>query len=1063
MLLRLIKSGIFVHQINSIIQAPLYFINVISDYYNLYFSTKVYRYAYFIISLIVSSNIYSQPKTILFDNYNTSHGLSNNEITSIMKDSKHYIWISTVYGLNRFDGKVFKNFYKNPKDPKSLIDNKVKTCKEDHEGNIWIGTRTGICIYNPKKDQFEKIDLPNESERSIRSKEIFSFWQDAITKDMHIATNQGIYYYSYQTKKIIAYKDTYQNKFLSNISVRCMLSIDDHMMWIGTMEGIVIYNFCDSTYHRIYTDLKSNEAFTDNMVQDIYRDRRGTIWLATWGSGIRRWNDRDSSFTDFIQDTSQYKVPVANISLKISETNFPGEEDLLWIACDNPSFACLNVKTEVFTNYYSHAEKSNFLIEGNTRTLYFDKEDGLWIGGQLGVWKYDFKKQLFDLRQFYQCMNSKKLLQVTTVCEDKSSPDTHLMYIGTWNDGPFVYDFINNNCLSLTKKYNLPIKNEDYIFDIQKLDSNIYIATAESGLISFNPNSRNPKSYVISQDRNNYCFLLDNLDRIWIGTDQGLRIYDKNKNTIKDFPILFPDANILASSHVHGLCMDKHGNILATIGNDADRLPFVIKINSLSLSQSFYYSQANNNFSIIDEIRNIVCDSNNQIYVASLSGLLSWDADDADPEFKYYNTNNGLLNDQINKICLDSAQNLWCASLNGLTLFLPQQNAFRTYNTASGLLSDEIRHLAFSGGKIFLGYWGQLQYTDLNKLNLNQTYPQVEISECAVNGKNYFNKSNIVKNGDHLYLAYDENTIDILISALSYTNTNLVIFQYKLEGFDKQWINKNDGRIRYSLSSGDFILKYTACNSNGVYNPRIHQLFIHIATPFWKSWWFGLSILSCIIGAIIFYFKQKEKELLKLENLRLNIARDLHDDMGSNLSTIKILSELEVLKNPTDKNSVYHKISEKAKLVMDNMSDIVWNINPNHDELEGIILKIQEYAIDRLEPLDIELKFIMPDINSKMKLDLDKRRHYYLICKEAINNIAKYAQANKVSILIEYNNKSLITVIQDNGVGFHEVPLGTGNGLINMKQRIKLCNGKINIESHRNKGTKIDLVFPVTS
>ncbi len=189
------------------------------------------------------------------------------------------------------------------------------------------------------------------------------------------------------------------------------------------------------------------------------------------------------------------------------------------------------------------------------------------------------------------------------------------------------------------------------------------------------------------------------------------------------------------------------------------------------------------------------------------------------------------------------------------------------------------------------------------------------------------------------------------------------------------------------------------------------------------------------------------------------IARDLHDDIGSNLSNIKLISEMASLKTDTLDKSTYLKISEKTSQVMEYMSDIVWSINPKNDEMTNIIPWIQKYAIQTLEPLDINLKFELEDLPNHLELDLEKRRNLFLICKEAFNNISKYSQANNVLFKVQYNQKQIHITIQDDGKGFDLQANTFGNGLQNMKDRAKQLGGELLISSTMDHGTKIDLWF----
>lgn len=1016
-----------------------------------------------IILMFCSAWMTAQPTSILFDRYTIKNGLSNDNILSIHKDMEGYVWIGTNFGLNQFDGQVFKQFFHDPDDPTSLCDNKINTIMPVGKNEIWIGTRIGICVYNKAIQKFEKISLPDENLRSNREKEILDFYFDTIQQRIHIATHKGMFSALVTNKTLEPYKDLSSDKFLTNAFIRTICKINGNF-WLGTHEGVVIYNFKDSTYKRIFTKTSNPTSFTDNNIQDIYQDYDGDIWIASWGSGLRLWNPLDSSFTDFIQDTTQYKVPVANITLEIGQTDYPDEKDLLWLASDNPSFSCFNKKTKKFTPFYSQSFLNNYTVLGNTTHLYFDQRDGLWIGSQQGLYKYDKNKQILKLRQFYHCLNHKNLLQITGMFLDPADQTGNTFYFGTWNDGAYVYDFKTKVCENLKTKYQLPIVEKSYIQSITRVHDKIYIGTDISGLVAFNPQSKSSNSKSYLQGENIQELNFDKNKILWIGTSNGLFKMDVLTEKIEKIEILHPEfKNKEISSIVRGIAIDIFKNVWITFGDDADKLPFLVKIESQNQNLEFIqHNSDKKSFPITDEIRNVVIDSNGNVYIASRMGLVRFNSLKKPYDFQLLTHTFGLCSDYINEITIDPDQNIWCGTLSGLSKYFPRTNTFRNYFISEGLMIDEIRGVSYQGDKLIISSWGQIQYITKENLSSKLAFPNLEILEFEVNQKPFFFQGRKVENGDHIHLSYEENSIKILMSSLTFTNPDIIKFKYRMTGFEQQFNENHSGNIQYKLNPGSYTFEYTGSNADGMYNPEIQKLYIHIATPFWKSIWFFALISATVIGIVYYYFWQKDQSRIKLEKLRYQIARDLHDDMGSNLSNIKMISELEILKNPQANDTSYSKIAEKSRIVMQNMSDIVWSINPNNDDLSKVITKIQVFAIEILESKNIELKMDIPSIPDKIEINLDQRRHFHMICKEAFNNIAKYSKADMATFSILLKNQRIYTVISDNGVGFHSMVQGDGNGLVNMRSRIADLGGKIHIDSGADNGTIIEFDFPIT-
>jgi signal transduction histidine kinase len=204
----------------------------------------------------------------------------------------------------------------------------------------------------------------------------------------------------------------------------------------------------------------------------------------------------------------------------------------------------------------------------------------------------------------------------------------------------------------------------------------------------------------------------------------------------------------------------------------------------------------------------------------------------------------------------------------------------------------------------------------------------------------------------------------------------------------------------------------------------------------------------------------KANEVLqsRMQNIRNKIAQDLHDDIGSTLSSISILSDLALKeKNIEQSNEVISEIKNNSITLMEKMDDIVWSINPKNDSLENLLIRIKRFATQLFEAKEIDYTIEIDDNIAEVKLPMDHRQHIYLILKEAINNLVKYSQATKAQIKVCCNNNLLELYVIDNGKGFVQQVSATGNGILSMKSRALLMNAQLIINSELNKGTEIFL------
>jgi two-component system sensor histidine kinase UhpB len=227
-------------------------------------------------------------------------------------------------------------------------------------------------------------------------------------------------------------------------------------------------------------------------------------------------------------------------------------------------------------------------------------------------------------------------------------------------------------------------------------------------------------------------------------------------------------------------------------------------------------------------------------------------------------------------------------------------------------------------------------------------------------------------------------------------------------------------------------------------------------------------VLLGILGLVLFNRYQLKKKLQQqneLLSVRNNIAKDLHDEIGSTLTSIKILSE--VSKNNLEKDhqkasSLLNKITEQSSQMQQGMSDIIWAIKPDNDRLENMLVRMREYASHTLESKDITAVFLVDEKVLSQSLDMEQRRDFFLIFKEAINNAAKYSQATRVDIRISRAGDRLLLKIADDGVGFLAGRQTSSNGLKNMKARAEAMHGTLEIRSEPGKGTTIFTEVPAT-
>lgn len=249
-----------------------------------------------------------------------------------------------------------------------------------------------------------------------------------------------------------------------------------------------------------------------------------------------------------------------------------------------------------------------------------------------------------------------------------------------------------------------------------------------------------------------------------------------------------------------------------------------------------------------------------------------------------------------------------------------------------------------------------------------------------------------------------------------------------------------------------------ASNSAKEFNGPTQSILIQISPPFWNTWWFYslIIIMSAVAVYALFQFRLKQK--LKLLKVRQRLHRDLHDDVGATLSSIKVYSE--ILQTNSENPLITELIKNNAVEMIDKLEVIAWATNPQNDSFKSFKELITKHASTICYTKNIDLIIQADGVDDNMIMPGDIRQNLFLIFKEAINNVIKHSNASqcRVEILMSYHKFSF--KITDNGNGFCQTTQGTGNGRKNMQKRVEELNGKITIDSEEGKGTMISINLP---
>ena len=502
---------------------------------------------------------------------------------------------------------------------------------------------------------------------------------------------------------------------------------------------------------------------------------------------------------------------------------------------------------------------------------------------------------------------------------------------------------------------------------------------------------------------------LDSHGYVWIGTDRNF-LYRINSRKI-DFAntannrlevikgsISKTDSLIFNSTFAFAE-NKKHEILIGTLNG-------LYKYSYANGSFKRYTHQLGNASSLSDnEIRSFCIDNNGITWIGTNSGGLNR-FDEETETFTSFTTKNGLPDNAVYSILKDEKGNLWLGTNNGICRFNIANETCRNYSLKDGIQNTEFNTNAAcklsSGELVFGGVNGfNIFYPDtLNK------YPDVH--EIVITQFRVGEKEMPVK--ETYSLNYYENNFSFQFALLNFFRNDENSYAYKLEGLDKDWTYSKDRRFTNyaNLAPGKYTFRVKAANHFGEWSNE-KAIVIIIKKPWYATWAFRI-IAAILLFAIIFaLFRYRLNNKMKMQEVRNRIASDLHDEIGSTLSSISLYSEVAhkiVKQKAPEANSMMTHISESTSNMMEALSDIVWTINTRNDKFNNVINRMRAFAVDMLEAKGCNLQFEAGEEVQGLQLDMEQRKNFYLIFKEAINNVAKYAEAKNVTVQLSAKNKT---------------------------------------------------------
>ncbi|MEI7724831.1 MAG: two-component regulator propeller domain-containing protein [Bacteroidota bacterium] len=996
--------------------------------------------------------LYGQEEEVMhFSRLTRENGLPSNRVRCVMQDFQGYIWIGTDNGLVRYDGRNTTIFRPDRDDPSSVLDICFDALLEMRDSLLLIGALDGISVYNPFTRAFTNYSFYHQGKAWFPVKNIVCFFEDS-DGSIWIGSEHGLVHMKrnpvrftcFQLKKSENKTDReYQFNFITCI-IQDPRNKDKLLM--STLGGLLQF---DKTSNTITHDYKKIINGMSGIIA-LNLDAGRYLWSCGWGTGLNCLDLQTGNWQEFPYDA---RSPISLVGMTKKNRNE------FWLATINHGLGIFNKSEHSFKFHQKIAGDEKSLVSNSFNNIkYFNNKKDLWILGDHGI---NILNQQY--RSFRNMAIPFKNNYSSAFFRDTG---TGHLYVGSINCKGLLDWDENKKSWSLIPFGGNPEKKRLSILALYKDSCSVLWIGTGSGLWFLDVTARKLLPFRTGdgpplplKNATIYSITEDDLNNLWISThSDGIIKIDSSRTRVTQFLHNPQDPfSFINGGRCGAICSDKFKDIWISTDNGVSIYDPASGHFSSSIMDSLLKFGVTKRW-----INGIVRDTLGRMWIiADAAGLLRVDQPAKGQfRFKLFDVSNGLNNPTTGRMTMDAHGSIWMINY-GLLCINPYDESFHLFDEHNGLsrpLSYDESLYIDPEGNIYIGGKGMFETKNISDLDFTPLTIKLLIESLEVNGKNFPLEK--TADPDHPYiLRADENNLLFRYTGICFQDVDQILFRYKMEGYDHGWIMAGKGReARYTnLPPGKYRFVFQVSN-RGIWLEQEFSLWLIIRPFFWKTWWF-ISLVILVTGIILFnIYRYKVREILRIERLRTRIASDLHDDIGSTLSSISILSEIlaQQVENPQSARML-GTIGSNAHKMLEKIDDIVWFVNPTNDKFQNLGLRIREFAIPLFESKNIRHEIRFDNQMNAMQLPMEVRRNIYLIAKETINNAIKYSECRSVKILFWQKHPGLIMEISDDGKGFNPDALTSRNGIKNMKLRAGQMNAEIEIISAPGNGAKITL------
>ncbi len=1021
----------------------------------------------------------SRSSQLFFSSIKKDNGLPNNFVRCSVKDSFGFVWFGTSEGLARYEGKnLVKHF--SPQNTDALKAFNTSALAIDHNGCLWIGTRPGgVTKYCPTENIWKNYSHQSGNTNSIANNEIIDLYVDS-KNNIWVGTEAGLSIIDQSNDKVYSY--TIDEKNPHALKSNAILKIHEDQqgrIWIGTWAGglhLVIGN-SDPEDLKFRRFLPSNK-FGAAHIWAIDQLSENQIWLGTHESGLFLMElPEDMSLELDSQDWNPSwqvsEADMANENALLSNTIFDlciDREGNLWLATTF-GISKLN-KSEVdkmveghkilnFENYHSIGNDPNSIADNNVYDLNIDENNLMWISTAGGVSNLNLNPNFISniyLNQEIIDAPSGQNLAITD----------NTLWIAAGGLGLITYDLNNEEFTDDAKDLIKKIKTK-VVFNINKGQNNDLLFTTYNSLYNYTPQTKEIKSYPfpskITDQFNQFMsttIFQETDERIWIGTEMGLILFNTYSEEYTFFRNETNKPKIISGNSITSITKDEYGNLWAgtygglnKISYENEKLSSIIFdlnpiINSNVILTLFYH--------------------NNKLIIGTNQGICNYDIKE-----EKFNVSDEITNKlNILSICAINNNQIWGSCTDGIYSSKPDGSGIRIYEKKDGILDTRFGFggMTYSNNHIYFPQRSGITSVALNKYREPNEKVDLYLTEGTRINTEKGQEEIQLLDKERIELSHNDYFLSISFAALNYTNNHNIIYQYKLEGFDENWISLDKIRpISYTNLKPDEYIFQLRCNANGngwtyLKNP----LQVTVQPAFYQTLWF--KILSAILFILsIFtlfriYTKSIRSKNLKLQKLnsqlneeilyREKIALELKESENklkeTNADLIRSNTQLEQfayvashdLKEPLRTIGTFTELSRRKMVdgnpeVNDYMNMVKNAVNRMHVLIESILtfasvgkssLKKEKINLSQLIHQNLlDLNQILKEQGtvvtvSELPIIFGDRSQISMLFQNLISNGIKFNTSENPYLKIYPNNNiglnAIQIIVEDNGIGINK-------------------------------------------